>query len=107
MKQTHQFLPQVRFNWGFHDATGEGERSSPARDMTTHFDPFYAAGYMAGRKVWDETRIRPQQSASAWTDYLRATPGAREASAYAEANVLASGYIDEATEKRARELLQK
>lgn len=106
MKESDQFLPQVRFNWGFHDATSDGKDGRPARDMASHPDPFYAAGYTNGWRVWEGLRQRPHSSEPTWLEYVTTTPGAREATRYAESKAATQSYIDDETEKKVRELLR-
>lgn len=62
------FEDRVRFNWGFHDGSGEASRGH-VRSVDGHFDPVYAAGYVAGVKVFQDTGARPELSDAAWRAY--------------------------------------
>lgn len=62
-----KFTPRIRFNWGFHDGTAEAERGS-VRNVSSHFDKAYAAGYDAGVAAFRETGTRPESSDAAWAN---------------------------------------
>jgi hypothetical protein len=97
------FLPQVRFNWGFHDATKDAHDGNVRRDMATHPDYFYAAGYNVGFDAYQGKQERPQSSEPYWLEWVCATPGARERTRYEEGKTEGQSYIDEATEKQAHD----
>jgi hypothetical protein len=71
-----KFSERIRFNWGFHDATRDAEQESRmdpkslthriVRDMATHFDAAYAAGYRAGVAAFKELGFRPESSEASW-----------------------------------------
>lgn len=105
-EKTVQFHPQVRFNWGFHDATQDGQEGRAARDMSTHSNTFYAAGYTSGYKAWTQTRTRPEQSEPAWFSYVTETPGALEKVRLEELKQ-STEYCDEAIERAAHDALRR
>ncbi len=66
-----KFSDRVRFNWGFHDGTREAQNpkmslTDGVRDMSTHFDRAYAAGYLAGVADFRATGERCESSDAAW-----------------------------------------
>ena len=79
-KQTKpdQFEPRVRFNWGFHEATADLAQGRKARDVSAHFDPSYAAGFVAGAAEFRSTGVRNESSEPAWQRARSAEKAAAE-----------------------------
>lgn len=63
-----QFEDRVRFNWGFHDGSRDGQEAK-VRDMDTHYDKAYASGYVRGVLAWKNLGHRPENSDAAWLEY--------------------------------------
>jgi hypothetical protein len=62
--------PRLSFNSGYHDKQIEVNHSWPERDMSTHFDPYYVAGYLT-RKTEIETGINYSGDSSlAWQKWF-------------------------------------
>ncbi len=59
--------PRIRFNWGFWDGHADRKSDRPQRDMSTHFDPVYAAGYLYGFRM---AETAPESSDEAWDQFL-------------------------------------
>lgn len=58
--------PRIRFNWGYHDGAFEQVEFSKTRDMSTHFDWWYAQGYERG--IADaKAGTYANNSCAAWT----------------------------------------
>lgn len=70
IQQVPSFQDRVRFNWGFHDGSREAQCGS-VRDMSRHFDPVYAAGYVRGVNEFQARGERPPLSDEAWEQYRR------------------------------------
>jgi hypothetical protein len=64
-RQPPKFEDRVRFNWGFHDGTGDAN-GGKVRDVRGHFDPVYADGYNRGVETFRTTGKRPETSEPAW-----------------------------------------
>lgn len=60
---------RTRFNWGFWDGHADQKAEREPRDVTEHFDPVYAAGYLFGNRDADEN---PTKSDEAWAKFLDA-----------------------------------
>lgn len=58
---------RIRFNWGFWDGHADKRSDRGQRDVTGHFDPIYAAGYLYGYRMADEL---PEDSDEAWDMFL-------------------------------------
>lgn len=67
-QHNRSFPERVRFNWGFHDGTGEAERAA-VRGMEDHQDRAYANGYVRGVLAWKNLGYRPETSDEAWSTY--------------------------------------
>jgi hypothetical protein len=63
------FEPRVRFNWGFHNATLDGE-DKRERSVEGHFDSFYAEGYRWGRASFAQMGKRVDSSEDAWQGFV-------------------------------------
>ncbi len=62
--------PRIRFNWGYHDGANESKRDK-TRDVTGHFDSWYATGYKLG--VSDATALAYEgNSDAAWEAFTTA-----------------------------------
>ncbi len=55
---------RVRFNWGYWNARSDVKESRMYRNMSTHFDRAYAAGYVAGLTDNDPASSEPAWSRS-------------------------------------------
>jgi hypothetical protein len=69
--------PRMRFNWGFWDAAALTARGVVRQDgigadniVGSHFDPFYAHGFVAGAAVIKGQGIDGHSSARAWDTFL-------------------------------------
>jgi len=64
-----KFDDRIRFNWGFHDGANDAEDRRLPREMDSHFDRIYAAGYVDGYRVVLAGQDR-SSSEPAWTARL-------------------------------------
>lgn len=63
--------PRIRFNWGFHDATGEHALGIKREVRATDAGGwFYAAGYAAGLAAVKDGAERPSSSERAWSTFV-------------------------------------
>ena len=68
MKTATKFSDRIRFNWGYWDGVDDYQKNRNPRDMTTHFDQIYAAGYKMGNDL-AITNEEGTSSESAWHAY--------------------------------------
>jgi hypothetical protein len=68
--------PRVRFNWGYWDGAALTARGIERQDgisadniIGSHFDPFYAHGFVAGCAVVKGQGMDGQSSVRAWTEF--------------------------------------
>jgi hypothetical protein len=57
--------PRVTFNWGYHDAKDDMKNGRPLRDMDTHPDPYYTAGYLEAQ----QPHTHPTDSSFTWQNW--------------------------------------
>lgn len=73
--QQGTFEPRVRFNWGFHGGILD-MMDGRQRDISTHFDPVYAAGYRSGVADYRTNGLQAECSCTsdiAWDIYIQET----------------------------------
>jgi hypothetical protein len=62
--------PRVTFNWGYHDCEQENKNNWDIRDMSNHFDPYYAMGYNARLEEINKGIEYKNDSSHAWKVYI-------------------------------------